>query len=46
MTLTEIFNVCDLCVHSSSFCGCDPEICAAKPGLILKPEEEADNETD
>lgn len=48
MTLSEMFNVCDLCAYSPAFCGGDPEICVTKlykSGLPQRREEE-DNEDD
>lgn len=47
MTLTEMFNVCDMCAHSPSFCDCEPGICVKRRSeLILAQKEEADNEAD
>lgn len=29
MQLTEMFNICDTCVHAPSLCGNEPENCVA-----------------
>lgn len=44
MTLTEMFNVCDMCAYCPALCGGDPEICvteysaANQPMVDQKPE--------
>lgn len=48
MTLTEMFNICDICVYAPCFCGNDPENCVAyvmKASCGAKMDGGAENES-